>query len=110
MRPCGAHCLDSSFKCNGWSEGREFFGHGFFGCFPSEGLAGSLVHHAGDVVEFGLADGAQVGALGEELARAVRWCSRCCHAAWGRVDRPSQMSIFSRRASSGWQAISLARS
>jgi len=44
-------------------------GHGFFGCFPSEGLAGSLVHQAGDVVEFGLADSAQVGALGEELAQ-----------------------------------------
>jgi len=31
------HCLDSSFKCNVCFEGREFFGRGFFGGFPSEG-------------------------------------------------------------------------
>jgi hypothetical protein len=65
----GASNLVSSFECNVRSEGREFFGHGFFGCFPSKGLAGSLVYQAGDVVEFGLTDGAQVGALGEELAQ-----------------------------------------
>ena len=58
--------------CNVRSEGRGFFGHGFFGLFSTEGLAGSLVHQAGDVIEFGLAYVAQVGALWEELAHFKR--------------------------------------
>jgi len=57
------HRTDSSFKSNVWSEGREFLGHGFFGCFPSEGFAGALVHQARHVAQFGLSDIAQVGAL-----------------------------------------------
>ncbi len=80
------------------------------GGFQPRVLRGRWLHQARDIVQFGLTDGAQVGALGEELARATRWCSRSSRAAKGRAGREMQMSIFRRRASSGWQAISDPRS
>jgi len=36
--------------------------------FSIEGLSGALINKAGHIVELGLADDAQVAALGEELA------------------------------------------
>jgi hypothetical protein len=30
-----AYILDSSLKCDGWFNGRKFFGHGFGGSSPS---------------------------------------------------------------------------
>ena len=47
------------------------------GVFSIGGLSGALVPEAGHVIEFGRAGGAQGRALGEELAQAVRWWSRC---------------------------------
>jgi hypothetical protein len=37
-------CLDSSLKRDSCFDGREFLGHGFGGCVPSQGLAGTVVH------------------------------------------------------------------
>lgn len=42
-------------------------GYGFFRCFPPERFSGTLVHQARQIVEFGLADGAQVSVLDQEL-------------------------------------------
>ena len=51
---CGSLC---DFLCE--SLGRSF---------PSQGLAGPVVHQSGDVIEIALAELSQIGALGQELA------------------------------------------
>lgn len=44
-------------------------GHDLFGCFPAQRLSWPAVEQAGDIVERGLAQRRQIGALGQELAQ-----------------------------------------
>ena len=69
---CHPGCLASNLKCNGWTEGLDFVGHGFGGGSPAEGLSRAAVHQGGEVVEPSLACVAEVGALGHELAQLRR--------------------------------------
>jgi hypothetical protein len=68
-RRLGLNSLDSSFKCNGCCEGRDFVGYGFCGCFPAQCLSRLVVHQCGDIVEPCLTGVAQIGALGQERAQ-----------------------------------------
>ena len=109
--------------CKGFIEGGHFFGHGFGWCFPAEGFSGAVVHQGCNVVEPGLAGIAEIGAFGMNwrkrplvflvLPRCQALPVRRLQSNLPRgahVDHPSQMLIFRRRASSGWQAISDPRS
>jgi len=87
------------------SEARVFRPWRSFGdVFPSEGLAAGVasVHQAGDVAEFGLADGAHGrlclfwGQFGAATLVFFIWC----RAARGYAESQNQMSIFQPRASS----------
>jgi len=100
---------NANCKCNGFNQGGHFFGHGFGGCFPTEGFSGAVVHQGCDVVEPGLAGIAEIGAFGDELAQEAV-CVLVAAALPGACGSQNQMSTFSWRASSGWQAISNPRS
>ena len=58
-------------KCDGRSDGLEFFGHGFSGCIPSQRLARTVVHQACDVFQGGLSEATQVSAFRGEQAQQV---------------------------------------
>ena len=60
--------VNSSSNCNACGSHCYFLGEGLCGSFPSQGLAGAVVHQSGDVIEIALAELSQIGALGQELA------------------------------------------
>jgi hypothetical protein len=61
--------VNSSSNCNACGSHCYFLGEGLCGSFPSQGLAGPVVHQSGDVIEIALAELSQIGALWQELAQ-----------------------------------------
>ena len=64
-----ASCLNSNIKCNGCFEGRDFSGHDFSGCVPSEGFSLTAVHQVCNVVQTCSACTGQLSSLGHELTQ-----------------------------------------
>ena len=63
-----AELVNSSSNCNTCGSPCDFLCESLGRSFPSQGLAGAVVHQSGDVIEIALAELSQIGALGQKLA------------------------------------------
>ena len=64
-----AELVNSSSNCNTCGSPCDFLCESLGRSFPSQGLAGPVIHEPRDVVEIALAELAEVGPLGQELAQ-----------------------------------------
>jgi hypothetical protein len=63
-----AELVNSSSNCNTCGSPCDFLCESLGRSFPSQGLAGAVVHQSCDVVEIALTELSQIGALGQKLA------------------------------------------